>query len=200
MPIVFLVLVLFHGGLSALFSLLTLGMVSSTPSYSVEVLTGELLHICGHFAFGFLVFLPAFLLDRSRAWAWCVTSGLLAVAVDMDHLAAIAGLQTVGRASHSLGFMLFAGIAMGALAMVLPLRGLISPAVAALMGVLSVPVHIAFDAALGGGQMPLLAPFSLRLYAFSPFHGLVLQAACMALVAATLWVLARRQAAPSQSD
>lgn len=107
MPATLAVLVLLYGGLSSLFSLLTLGRVSTPPQFDLaESLRNNLRDILGHLVFGSLAFAPAFLVPRSKGLAWAMTGGFLAVMVDMDHVAAMAGLQTLGRASHSLGFML----------------------------------------------------------------------------------------------
>lgn len=170
-----------YGALSFLFSLLTLGQVGEPPSLSGETAPGVAVDLVGHFIFGFLVFLPA------RRWSWAVASGLLGVALDMDHLAAIIGLHAHSRPSHSVGFAVFIALALGIIACVEPLRRQLSPAMAALMGFVSVSSHIALDALVRVGKVPLLAPLSLQLYDISHAEGMALQAGGMVLVGLAAW-------------
>lgn len=59
------------------------------------------------------------------------------------------------------------------------------------MGMIAVLSHIALDAVLGSGEVPPLAPLSLRLFALSALEGLALQVVCTAGVAAAMLVWRR---------
>jgi NO-binding membrane sensor protein with MHYT domain len=63
--------------------------------------------IGGHFLFGFIPGLPF------RKLRLAVLCGLMALAVDADHLLNVAGFEVQGRVSHSIPFMVIASIMIG---------------------------------------------------------------------------------------
>lgn len=183
------VFVLWYAALSLLFSLASWGRASgpAPAALSAHDVPELALDLGGHLVFGALAVLPL------RSWRLAVAGGLVAVAIDVDHAARYAGLPTFGRASHSLGFLLVAGVGMYALARAGLLGRRFPPMVVGLVGAISVLSHIALDAALRDGMVPLWAPASFRLVGFSVADGLAVQAGVMALAGVVSWRIGRRQ-------
>ncbi len=174
-------LVLVFAALSLLFSLSSWGR-AVPPSIGTPLgIIHEIPDVIGHLLFGMLACLP------SRQRPLIVTGGLLGVVLDADHLGRLIGFPLLSRASHSVGFLIVAAIAVGLFTRQGYLKLRVTSWTASAIAAAIVVGHIALDAFIGYGSVPMLAPFSFTEYTFSRIEGLELE------VIAFLLVLAARQ-------
>jgi hypothetical protein len=106
---IFLIAAIF-GALAFLFSFLGFFNTQSN-SYRVNIY-GSISpqEVGGHFLFGYIVALP------TRNLRIGILAGLMALALDTDHILNAAGFQIQGRASHSISFAILASILTGIIA------------------------------------------------------------------------------------
>lgn len=177
-------LVVLYSAMSLAFSLLSVDRWNPhTPTR--ELGTGELLHLAQHLMAGLLVAAPCRRLDLAGA------SGLLALALDVDHLGAMSGLATVGRASHALAFLILATVAVYAAARwhLLP-RGW-PPLLVATITLASGLSHIAVDAWPEMASAPLFLPFAETQVRMGRWLTVPLLGAGFALVAGASFLMGR---------
>ncbi|HET7147748.1 MAG TPA: metal-dependent hydrolase [Candidatus Nitrosopolaris sp.] len=102
---VFLITLIF-GGLAFLYSFFGFLSSQTTPRFDTfGSLT--LQEIGGHFLFGYIVALP------TRNLKIGVLAGLMALAIDADHVLNAAGTAIQGRMSHSVSFAILSAVLMG---------------------------------------------------------------------------------------
>ncbi|MEK7682366.1 MAG: metal-dependent hydrolase [Chloroflexota bacterium] len=177
----------FFAALSFAFSLLGLTSGPTPQSSRSGLEAGRLaFEIGGHFVFGFAVG------AATRQLRYALLAGAVAVAVDVDHVLWFLGTQADPRASHALLFLLASAALVGLAAARDARQRLLTGVVIA--G--AVASHLAFDALLGDGKFPLLAPFSFSLVTLPPWAGAALEGAAFVAVLAVAQTLRSRPAWP----
>jgi hypothetical protein len=122
------------GGLSFLYSFFDFLGTSSNNAGSYYVFNSlTLQEIGGHFLFGYVVALP------TRNLKLGILAGLMALALDTDHILAAVGGQLEGRIAHSISFAFLASVLIGMMASQMNRRaqlggGMRIPAVCTLSG------------------------------------------------------------------
>jgi hypothetical protein len=102
---VFLIASIF-GALAFLYSFFGLLSIQTTPRFDTfSSLTPQ--EIGGHFLFGYIVALP------TRNLKIGVLAGLMALAIDADHVLNAAGFNLQGRMSHSVSFAILSSVLIG---------------------------------------------------------------------------------------
>ena len=164
--------------LSLLFSLLSWGQLPPHETWVPPLGVGMAAHTVAHALFGALAALPV------RRPSLVAAGAAAVLAIDVDHLGWALGLPMVGRAAHSPGFALAAGVAMAALAR----RGLLGrnapPPLVGAVAAASVPAHMVVDALGPERRVPLWAPFSFADVELAPLWGVLLLAAALLLTTA----------------
>ena len=177
----------FFAALSFVFSLFGLlgkpGPQPARPSLQVGSLA---LEVGAHFVFGFVVG------AATRRLRYALLAGAAAVAVDMDHVLWLLGVQTDRRASHALLFLLASAPLVG-LAFATETRQRLLTGVVIAGAVVS---HLAFDALYGEHGFPLLSPFTFTLVVLPPWAGVALEAAAFVGVLAVALALRERPVRP----
>ena len=141
-----------------------------TSEYSPHFLV---LEIGGHILFGLVVGL------FTRSIGKTALSGLLAAAIDVDHMISIFFFPILDRAAHSIFFAILASLVLGWIA---GERRRLSRDIFVLTAS-AIMSHLSYDTFVGNGNFPLLAPLSFKFYNFPDWFWLPLEIAAISLTA-----------------
>lgn len=159
--------------LSLAYSMATWGLGTGRP-WQPHPDLNLFVHGLSHSLAGAVLVLPA------RRWDLILLGAAMPVLIDIDHFGLLFGWPVLPRASHSLGFLLLAPVALGFIATRL---GHCAPLLVAAVAMGGVAAHITWDTLATPSGMPFWFPLEPEIVKLPGWLGLLLGLAAAASIA-----------------